>query len=469
MPRHAAHATRARHKNFVVFVALVCGLVMCVHARGDDAASRRELLKTCDELRHAAITSAYGWGWLADANAAPDLAAPGARPTAPVKRSRPRDRGAPTPDIDIRATASTGLVLQLVGQSLNTERERNAARDAARGQAARHLPTGHMPATARLLPRPGGFAESVGIVPDRGPTCAALALMLLVIDANKDKPDDRVVAGATRAATWLARQPTSAGGWQSAYPPGAGMKARRLIRLDDRSYRDSTFTLLLASQVLARREYALTADRCVDELLLVRIRADGATGQSLWPPAAKLGGEAVDDIAELPPGADLVATRYAMETLLGARLVTNRGSLDKELVAALTSLAALPKPGGRWRRRYELFPRDAAPAIPSTQPSVNESTAKTQPSPDVLQGDEFEQTRRTVHLAQTAGVKNWTEPNPGEPRLVDRLAATACGLTDRPFASFAEAGQNPALPELVREVWGLYGQLGPRSDGKSSK
>lgn len=477
MPRHARQATRVRHKNFVTFAAVVFALVTSNGARADGAASRRELLKACDELRHAAITSAYGWGWLADTDNASDTAASGARPTTPAKKPRTRDRNA-TPDIDIGATASAGLVLQLVGQALNSEPERHAAREAARGLASVQLQTGQMPATARLLPRPGGFAESVGIVPDRGPTCAALAAMLLVIDANKDKPDARIVAGATRAATWLARQPTSAGGWQSAYPPDAGLKAHRLIRLDDRGYRDSTFALLLASQVLARREYELTADRCVDELLRLRIRADGATGQSLWPAAAKLGGEAIDDIPELPPGADLLATRFAMETLLAARLVTDHGALDKELFASLTSVAALPKPGGRWRRRYDLYPRSAAAVeVPSTQQSdtsadggtPKQTTAKTRPSPDVLQGDEFEQSLRAVRVTQTEGPRRWTEPKPGEPRLVDRLASTACRLTDRPFASFAESGKNLSLPEQVREVWGLYAQLGPASDGKSSK
>jgi hypothetical protein len=242
------------------------------------------------------------------------------------------------------------------------------------------------------------------------------------------------------------------------------LKARRLIRLDDRSYRDSTFVMLLASNVLGRREYALTADRCVDELLRVRIRAESATGQWLWPPAAKLGGDVVDDIPELPPGADLVATRYALETLLAARLVTNHDVLDKELGTAITSITALPKRGGRYLRGYDLFPRSTPAEAPSTQPSdtsadgdkSKETSAKTRPSPDVLQGEEFAQTLRAVHLTQTAGPKIWTEPKPGEPRLADRFAITACRLTDQPFAKLAEAGQNPGLAELVREVWKLY-------------
>jgi hypothetical protein len=475
MPRHAAQATRPRHKKFVVVVALVCGLVTGVRARADEAASRRELLKACDELRHEAVTSAYGWAWAADSTAAAAGADPAASPTASPKKSRAR--GAPAPEIDTRATASAGLVLHLLGQSLHSEPERHAAREAARGLAAVQLQTGQMPAGARLLPRPGGYAESVGIVPDRAPTCAALALMLLVIEADKDKADNRVVAGATRAATWLARQPTSAGGWQSAYPPGAGLKARRLIRLDDRSYRDSTFAMLLASSVLERREYALTADRCVDELLRVRIHADGATGQWLWPPAAKLGGEVADDIPELPPGVDLVATRYAMETLLAARIVTNHDGLDKELASAVTSITALPKPGGRWLRRYDVFASSAPAEAPTTKPSdtsddgnkSNETKAKTRPSPNVLQGEDFAQTLRAVHLTQTAGPKTWTEPKPGEPRLAERLAVTACGLTDRPFGALADGGPNPNLDERVREVWTLYAGSTAGSAAKPSR
>jgi hypothetical protein len=471
MPRHVAQATHARHKNFVVILALAFVISATDRARGDEASARHELLKACDELRHAAIASPYGWGWSADSNGS---TAPAQTP--PAKKPRTRKRGDATPDIDISSTASAGLVLQLVANSLNSEPERHAAREAARGLAAVQLQTGQMPATARLLPRPGGLAESAGIVPDPGPTCAALALMHHVIHADKDKPDNRIVSGATRAATWLARQPTGAGGWQSAYPPGAGYKARRLIRLDDRSYRDSTFALLLASNVLGRREYSLTVDRCVDQLLRVRIRSEGATGKGLWPPAAKLGGEVVDDIPELPPGADLTATRYAMETLLAAQLFSNHDAYGKELAAGVTSITALPKPGGHWLRRYELFPRSAPVEAPSTQQSdtatddkTGQTTAKTRPAPNVLTGEEFAQTMRAVHLTLTAGPKTWTEPKPGEPRLVDRLAVTACGLTDAPYSSFAEAGQNAGLDELAGAAWKLYGEWAGVGGVKSSK
>jgi hypothetical protein len=233
------------------------------------------------------------------------------------------------------------------------------------------------------------------------------------------------------------------------------MKARRLVRLDLPGYRNSTFALLLASDVVSRREYALTSDRCIGQLKRLRIQADGATGANLWPSAATLGGDMVDNIPELPPGADLLATRYAMETLLAARLILNHDSLDKELAAAVTSIAALPKSAGHWRRHYDLFPQAAAAPAPSTQPG--EPSAKTQPSPDVLPEEELAQTLRAIHLVQSAGPKSWAEQKPGALRLFDRLAVVLCGLSDVPFEDRpGAAAATAALPDGVRAVWTLY-------------
>jgi hypothetical protein len=351
--------------------------------------------------------------------------------------------------MDIRTTAAAGLVLQLASRAMGSEPERYASLQAARALAAVQLQSGQMPPTARLLPRPGSRVESVGIVPDRGPTCAALAMMLLVIDANRDKPDTFVVAAATRAATWLARQTTGAGGWQAAYPPNADLKARRIIRLEAPGYRDSTFALLLASNLLARREYSLTVDRCVDQLLRLRIRADGATGVGLWAPAATLGGDILTDVPELLPGVDLLATRYAMETLLADRVVADRTNLDKELLAAMAAIAQLPKTAGHFPRRYELFPSSAA-----TQPTG----AETRPwSSDVFDEQQLLQILRDVRLTQTAGPKTWTEPKANGLVLTDRLAMTLCGLTAGPFEPLGPTTPlPPGAPPAVDDAWQAY-------------
>jgi hypothetical protein len=304
---------------------------------------------------------------------------------------------------------------------------------ASRAIASVLLPTGQVPATARLAPSPSGHPERAGIVPSREATSAALALMLTVIETTKDEPDERVHSAATRAATWLARQQTSGGGWQTAYPPGLGLKARRLIRLDDPEYRDATYALLLASRVLEKREYAMAADRCVEQLLRLRIREETSPGQGLWGPAYTLGGDPVRDIDEFPYGIDLLASRYAVDTLFATRLLVGRKNLDEPLAVASKAIFGLPRTNDRWEPRYPLFPRKAEPAAPSEETngtSNDTDDEKEKAKPPAFDDATLSSLLSAVNRSQSIGAEKFASEVWNDADPTQRLAVTVCHLSE---------------------------------------
>jgi hypothetical protein len=425
-----------------VIVALILGVSVAppICAQQKETVSAKDLAAqlddACDGLRLTAIQGPYGWGW-----AAPSVEERGAdaknagKSTMKTKRQpAPRKRGEPAPNIDLRTTAAAGLVLHLASRHVSREANAEAAMQAARAIVAVQLPTGQVPPSARLVPKPAGHPENVGIVPDRGPTCAALGFLLAMIDANKEKPDPRLVTAATRAATWLARQQTSAGGWQSAWPPGPGVTSRRIIRLDDAGYRDATYALLLASRVLNRQEYAMAADRSVDQLLKLRIRTEGSSGVGLWSVAHTLGGDPVDDVRELPRDIDLLATQHALETLLAAQLITNKPNLPTEIAASVKAVVALPAANGGWVRRYDLFLRRK---LPTTAPS--EETKDTS-------GGQDEQDKQDE------------ADGPVKPALPDPFDQAAYALVLQSVnAALAKRPDGKNVPEQERLAWTLSG------------
>jgi hypothetical protein len=387
-----------------------------IPVQADEVLLGKQLDDACDDLRRAAIKSSYGWGWASDLAIAPD-------------------QKAAAPDMNLRVSAATGLLLHLAGKELNNVPHTNAAIEAARAMAAVQLSTGQIPSTARLVPKPGGQFENIGIVPDRGATAAALSMMLIVIEANRQQPDERLTSSATRAATWLARQQTAGGGWQSSYPPGPGPKAQRLLRLDDPGYRDATLALLLASKVLGRKEYATAADRSIEQLLRLRIKDDASPGKRLWQNAYTLGGDPVKDIEELPFGIDLTASRYSMETLLGARLVVPHQKIEDALSLAAISAGALPKTEGNWQRRYPLFVRERVE--PAEADEADESAEDPFDSPSFVR--------------VLASASSPTGPDVGNFPVTERLAQTICHLSAEALYVAASAVKASATQAVLKQ------------------
>jgi hypothetical protein len=414
---------------------------------------RRQLVKACEQIRRVAVKGPYGWGWPGnfETNDVEESTA------APGKRTK-RMREAPPPDINVRVTAAVGVMMQIAGRELNNTPAKEDALQAARGIAAVQLPTGQIPAAARLMPRPAGHAETVGIVPDRSSTCAGLGLMLLVIESNGDKADAQVKAAATRAATWLARQQTGSGGWQTAYPPGAGPKAQRLIRLDSTSYRDSTLTLLAAANVLGRTEYSMAADRSLDQLLRLRIRIESSPGKNLWSTAYTLNGDMADDILEFPRGVDLLATQHCLQTLLAAEVINRKRDLSKEIATATDALKNLRRNDADWHRRYDLFLKTS----PDAESNADE---KTKSAGDGFDHVAFARLLQALLSSQVDGQDVFAKHLLEKLGPVERVAAIACRLTDDPVVDAPNRTPSP-LPEPLTTAWKLTFQLAGRNSEK---
>lgn len=447
----------------------------------DEQSFRAQLLDACEDLEREAVKGAYGWGWTGEAARAEgepeDLEEAEDEPAGwgrGRRRSRKTARPAKAraaPAINLRMTAAAGLVLHLAGQALDSPARGQAAVQAARAIAAVQLPTGQLPPTARLVPKPAGHPDHTEIVPDRAATCAAIGLLTTVVEATQAKPDPRLAGAATRAATWLARRQTGSGGWQSAYPPGAGPKARRLIRLDGPGYRDATFALVLASRGLGRKEYGLAADRCVEQLLDLRIREEDSPGRNLWAPVYTLGGEPVEDLEELPYVIDVMASRYAVETLLAARLVAGKG-VGTELAAAAKAAGELPRTDGQWQRWYDLFLREAPKPEPQRGGSgVFEREAEDDDASAVVGDFGFSEVLKAADTSLAIGADKFGHQLTADFSRSERLAQAVCGLADNALtlrlptdaeeqATFLDAPpdaarMSPDLPKSVGRVWAL--------------
>lgn len=470
----------------VVFLGFAASYAVPVVAQqSKDQSYRAQLLRACERLENEAVKGPYGWGWTGESERAGEDVETGdeeseeedtergrrrGKGRKPARSAKPAPRNA-APDINLRVTAAAGLVLHLGGRELDNPAFTRGAVQAARAVAAVQLSTGQVPPTARLVPKPGGHPDNTAMVPDRGATCAATGLLTTVLEATKEKPDPRLTSAATRAATWLARQQTGDGAWQSAYPPGVGTKARRLVRLDGPGYRDATFAMILASRTLPRKEYTLAADRSVKRLIALRIDEYESPGFGLWAPAYTLGGEPLRDTEELPYVIDVMASRYAIETLLGARLVMG-AQVGQELAAAAKAAAALPKTDGQWRRWYDLFLREAPKAEPERGGSeVFERDADDDAASAVLDDFGFPDVLKATNASLAMGPDKFGRQLTTDFSRSERLAQVVCGLADDALtlrlptdakeqdtylgASPDTWEMSPNLPKSVARAWAV--------------
>src|SRR5207248_1047028 len=112
------------------------------------------------------------------------------------------------------------------------------------------------------------------------------------------------------------KQQTTTGAWPLAYPPAAGPnEGVRLIRLDLPDFRDSVFSMLLATEVLEDPRARRSVENAIR--LLIRMRLNNAShgGEALWASAYSLDGALFDQLPGYPRGVDVVASRHAMHAL----------------------------------------------------------------------------------------------------------------------------------------------------------
>jgi len=436
----------------------------------------RQLAAECDALLADAVRRPYGWAW--DTAALPSA---GRAATAPRPVS-----------MQPLATPAAGLVLLYAGQLLDEQRYRQAAFEAARGLAAAQTERGQIPRRAVFGSSASGQDEPA-LIPDRAATRAGLALILMVIDSTEPKPE-ALTRPAIRAARWLESQQARDGGWHVTDPPDATpAHAKRLIRLDDPDYRDSTYALLLSAEITADRMTSHAAQQALQKLLSLRLgrrhvaaeqpaaeelelieqlktstaptttsqpaadaamvdplarylnaprRAAGDTEQptvpesdaikaNLWSTAYRPNGMIDQNLEQFPAGADVLASRYAMQTLLGAYLVTGQKQYGLALDAAARSLEQLRPPGeSLWRRAYLLDP--------TSRPATTESAGVFSPDP-LPQGPwvtgtfGLESILRAVQELKVLGRVRYSSRLAEHLNVRQQLAAAACGLLDDPL------------------------------------
>jgi hypothetical protein len=430
----------------MLMVALVAPL-----ARGADAPPpgryAQQLAAECDALMSAAVKRPYGWGWdtVAPAGSARAGAAPRHVAMEPL------------------GTPAAGLLLLWSGELLNEPKYQQAAIEAAKGIAAAQNASGQVPLHAMFASSAGGRDEPQ-TVPDRTATRAAVALLVSILHDDPKAPE-QLSRSAQRAVQWLIRQQTEDGGWPSGYvlktPEEERPQNLRIIRMNTPDVRDTTFAMLLAADTLDDRLVTQAATRSVLKIINLRLGAtpqapstQPATGDlppstqqapfsplaailsdepdadrrtnNLWSTVYRLSGAVDPALSEFPASADVPASRYAIQALLGAYLMNGDRQTGVALDSAVQSAGQLREPDGTWKSRYL--------RQPSTAPTTDESEGIFGPRKTVPTGSTaLEPTLNAVQQLKLLRRDRYIEMLDEQFTVRQHLAATVCGLTDNPL------------------------------------
>ena len=392
-----------------------------------------QLNSECDDILRLAIHRPYGWAW--DPAAASEM------------------NGHPSPravSMQPLATPAAGLILLRAGLLLNEPRYIEAAQQVARGISASEMPTGRIRSNPIFGPVAGGREEQA-IIADRAATRCGLGLLLALVDqANAstqptDARQEAIRRAAQRSARWLAKQEAPNGLWPTAFPPSAKpVDTMRIVRLDDADYRDSTFALLLSAELFHDETLHHFALGPLDGLLKVRLISD-VHGPGLWSSACTIDGTNIP--TGFPNGPDLLASRYAMQTLLAGYLLTGEATLSTALDRAATTLTQVKRPDGFYDRFLDptaaadmaraLAGSDAGTphffaTVPSTKPTQSHSVLASQ----VLSGDfEIPELLDAATRLKSTGRDGYVTSLGGTTPLHEDLEASLCGLSDDPLSS----------------------------------
>ena len=320
MPRHA--------------IALLA-LLTCAAALDADPA----LVARCDGLVESAVRKPYGWAWSS-----------AAEPLLPDGKPRPLPRDAAVISLEPGATPAMALTLHEAGLTLKRDDYLSAARQVARGILAAQDPAGRIPGSvifAAAVTRLDGTQP----IPDRAPTCAALGLMLRILQHQPE--DEQLRRGAARAALWLMRQQTPTGLWTTLHTPAEpDEKSARITRLDGRDYRDCTIALLYAARVLDNQILRRAGERSAQQLARLGLQ-QSRTAQGLWHTAYELNGQPSQRLAAHARTIDALASRYSLQTLLAACVLTGDRKFLPAAQTAADSLRKLQYDDGLWQRLYQ--------------------------------------------------------------------------------------------------------------------
>ncbi|MGA2496567.1 MAG: hypothetical protein ABSH20_02430 [Tepidisphaeraceae bacterium] len=416
-----------------VFAAIIAYFLLAASARAD---SREQLTTESRLLLKLAIVRPFGAAFV--------------DPSADVAGL---PRGSHLVSFQARSTPAAGWILTRAARLTREKDLDDAARKIARGIVAVQEPSGRIPAQA-VYSDTLSQRRPPGTYFDRAPTTACLGFLL---DYLPDHAGDELTRRcAIRAAQWLLHEQTATGAWvtQIDHPEKKGL---RLIRLDTPEFRDITFALTLAADVLKEPGLRHGASKAAE--LLARLRIDPLrTAGGLWRAAYYLDGSPCD-LFDDRAGVDVLASRYAMQALIGQAIACNDTPADEAFRRAAATLSGLKYDDDLWRRVYLLnnnevieMPRGVAPQ--------RETVFNTQrPDPDSI-----DQQIGTFGLPQVLRLADPAQ-RPRATSIEDDLTLSLVGLIDRPFtfprpASAAEAA---AAFEKGRRLWPMLAEPMPEA------
>ena len=462
--------------RLIAYLLAVCLIVpACARAQERAGSTKpqehaRALARACDELINSAVKRPYGWAW----GDAEEAAAPDDGPKKPARKDL-----FPV-SLEPGTTPAAGLVLLYAADVLGEPKYAGAARHVGRGIAAAQQSRGNFPASALFGRTSASAKEPATPLPDRGPTRAALGLLLSLVHASEKAPQDAVTRAAPRGAQWLLRQQAESGGWPVLHPPGAApQNATRIVRLDTPDTRDSVLAMLLAYEVLGDAAHRRAAERSLDFLTKVRTGAAAESGPGLWQTAYTPSALPLETMpTDFPPGADALASRHCMQTYFATWAVLGDGQRLTACDRAAQSLGDLIKSAdGQWQRRFD--PEgDAAAAAKSEEEDRGPLFGR--PGGDkVEKGDPgLAPTLRSIAQAKALGREKYREQLAASFTPEQHLAGVLVGLSDGPvtldfpqardeaegyvkqhderFRLAGGAGVPPELRGKVPRLWAMY-------------
>jgi hypothetical protein len=417
--------------------ALICAWGTTIAAAQQTVAPARgpfaqQFAAECDALIDVAITRPYGMAWdTSRLVSAEERAAPSRAPRHVT--------------MEPMGTPAAGWMLLNASRLLDEPRYLQAAMEVARGIAAAQATTGKIPPHVIFGPTAGGREEPQE-VPERAATRASLAFLLELIDSQQSKPE-AVTRTAQRAAQWLSKQQTADGAWPSEFDPDPKTRqSLRIIRLDDPDYRDTTYAMLMASAIMDDRAMTRSATLAVQKLIGLRLGDQSGPGllerdigdeivdddnphkiAPLWSTAYRLNGTIDEKLSDFPVGGDVRASKLALQTLMGAYLITGERPIGPAMDMGAQALRRLADRDGNWKRVYLAEPTTA----PSTEPS-----GFFDPLPIAapqVKADELLPTLTAITQLKAVGRERYLRMLSAGLSVRQRLAAAVCGYLDDPL------------------------------------
>lgn len=432
---------------------LLACLCFALPAAATDGPYAKQLRAECDGLVSLAVRRPYGVAW------------------APAKPDPKPKGGAQGVVMDPPGSAGAAFVLYWSADLLDAPAYKEAAYQAVRGIGAAQKPTGQVPGRPVFQPNVAGGREEAALVADRGATRAALALALSVLDdtGGADELSKRI---AQRSVGWLLKQQAALGGWPIGYPPSTAPKdAARLARLDTPDFRDSTLAMMLAADVMHDNLARAAAQRSMTALQRMRIgQRASRDGGALWAGFYTLDTYVTDRVAGYPPGVDLLGSRYAMQTCMGAYLLLEAPVANADEPAATpydlmvrqaaVAVGKLPTyADGEWLRNYNYNVQATLPPPRPDVPMFNRPPTTQEASPAVQLGTwGMRSVLRTAEAMKGKSREEFAAVLAKHLPVRQRIEAALCGLDDQPF-SVDWPGDAGGAERFLKEYPGTFGVL----------